>query len=213
MHVTPTTVKWQFWCTRLRRLTGGEPTGVVPLSCPKRICHATRSPGIRMTWPSHRSHRRWWCQYDVAVCGAEAPLCQCRRSRVPENAAEAPMMENFKPLQLRGRDGPGLCSMQQDQKHQAAIFLRVLVRVEMSCCARAFQLSTLWWFLHDCCSMEMGMSKTIEAADMSELLPTCYLVSHSSPGTRRLYCFTPLNIRYLQPVNATTPTFSSNYGP
>jgi hypothetical protein len=30
-------------------------------------------------------------------------------------------MENLKPLQLGGRDGPGLCSIQQDRKHQAAI--------------------------------------------------------------------------------------------
>jgi hypothetical protein len=31
-----------------------------------------------------------------------------------QNEAEAPMMENLKPLQLGGRDGPGLCSIQQD---------------------------------------------------------------------------------------------------
>jgi hypothetical protein len=43
---------------RLRRLTGGEATGIVPLSCPQRTCRATRSPGIRMTWPSHRGRRR-----------------------------------------------------------------------------------------------------------------------------------------------------------
>jgi hypothetical protein len=35
----------------------------------------------------------------------------------PQNAAEAPTMENLKPLQLGGRDGPGLCSIQQDRKH------------------------------------------------------------------------------------------------
>jgi hypothetical protein len=42
----------------------------------------------------------------------------------PQNAAEAPTMENLKPLQLGGRDGPGLCSIQQDRKHQAAIYAR-----------------------------------------------------------------------------------------
>jgi hypothetical protein len=33
-------------------------------------------------------------------------------------------MENLKPLQLGGRDGPRLCSIQQDRKHQAAIYAR-----------------------------------------------------------------------------------------
>jgi hypothetical protein len=42
----------------------------------------------------------------------------------PQNAAEAPTMEYVKPLQLGGRDGPGLCSIQQDRKHQAAIYAR-----------------------------------------------------------------------------------------
>jgi hypothetical protein len=32
-----------------------SPCGLVPLSCPNRTCRATRSPGMRMTWPS----RRW----------------------------------------------------------------------------------------------------------------------------------------------------------
>jgi hypothetical protein len=35
------------------------------------------------------------------------------------------MVENFKPLQLRRRDKPGLGSMQQDRKHKAAIYSRV----------------------------------------------------------------------------------------
>jgi hypothetical protein len=42
----------------------------------------------------------------------------------PQNAAKAPTMENLKPLQLGGPDGPGLCSIQQDRKHQAAIYAR-----------------------------------------------------------------------------------------
>jgi len=42
----------------------------------------------------------------------------------PQNAAKAPTMENLKPLQLGGRDGPVLCSIQQDRKHQAAIYAR-----------------------------------------------------------------------------------------
>jgi hypothetical protein len=42
----------------------------------------------------------------------------------PQIAAEAPTMENLKPLQLGGRDGPGLCSIQQDGKHQAATYAR-----------------------------------------------------------------------------------------
>jgi hypothetical protein len=32
----------------------------------------------------------------------------------PQNAAKALTMENLKPLQLGGRDGPGLCSIQQE---------------------------------------------------------------------------------------------------
>jgi hypothetical protein len=64
----------------------------------------------------------------------------------PQNAAKAPTMENLKPLQLGGRDGLGLCSMQQDRKHQAAIYARFCASGDLPaapelcsplhCCAR-----------------------------------------------------------------------------
>jgi hypothetical protein len=59
-------------------------------------------------------------QTEAAVGGANiAQLCASQKLLYadviapahPQNAAEAPMMENLKPLQLGGRDGPGLCSI------------------------------------------------------------------------------------------------------
>jgi hypothetical protein len=58
-------------------------------------------------------------------------------SAQPQNAAEISIRGNLKPLQLRGRHGPGLCSVLQDRKHQAANIL-VLVRVEMSLLRQSF---------------------------------------------------------------------------
>jgi hypothetical protein len=60
-------------------------------------------------------------QTEVADGGANiAKLCEAQKLLYadaitpahPQNAAKAPTMENLKPLQLGGRDGPGLCSIQ-----------------------------------------------------------------------------------------------------
>ena len=49
----------------------------------------------------------------VQLCAAQRLLyADAIAPAHPQIAAEAPTMENLKPLQLGGRDGPGLCSIQ-----------------------------------------------------------------------------------------------------
>jgi hypothetical protein len=60
-----------------------------------------------MTWPSNRTvGGGWWCQYGL-LCAAQKLLCaDAIAPAYPQNDGEVPMMENLKPLQLRGRYGP-----------------------------------------------------------------------------------------------------------
>jgi hypothetical protein len=46
------------------------------------------------------------------LCAAQKLLCaDAMVPAHPQNTAEAPMMDNLKPLQRRQRDGQGLCSI------------------------------------------------------------------------------------------------------
>jgi hypothetical protein len=67
-------------------------TGLVPLSCLYRTCCATRSPVIRTTWPSHRSHRQRMAANMALLCAAQKLLCaDAVAPAYPQNAAEDPI--------------------------------------------------------------------------------------------------------------------------
>jgi hypothetical protein len=121
MHLTPPPLSSSTLLgMRLHELNGGETTCLVPHSCPTRICHATRSPDIRMMWPSHRS-RRWRMVVPIWHCCV-------RRSNssvlMPSLRHTPSMLRRYRLWRTSSRcccEGvKGLCSIQQNRKHQAA---------------------------------------------------------------------------------------------